>query len=197
MTFNARLDEVAIAENTTSRFFRQQVAAAAAFEDGGRFNEAREALSPHLKKLMNQELEVLLDRSKSLRDIQPGSQSASNEELMRTKEEEIVYPILRICNQLQSVLNNDRRSFNTQVQPKVCAAFNCRYGTKTFQDFLANEGIAEPETKKCESVSCQSQYHRYVCQEKNKISSIRSSIQTEFLPKGTMCGNPIAQGRGI
>lgn len=197
IAFNARMDDLAVAHNTASRFFQQQGASVKSFEDGGRFNEARMAIAPHLKKLMEQELDVLVDRSKALLNIKPGAPTTSDLEMMRTKEEEVLYPILRACNQLQSVANSDKKNnFNSSNQPAVCAAFNCSFGTKTFQDFLSKEGVAESDAKKCDTISCQSQYHRYVCQEKKKIDQIRINFKEEFLTKGTICGKPLSQALG-
>ena len=189
--YNSRLDEARLHRQRIDLFQNLERVSNSSFEDGGRFNEARTAIHPHLRKVLGRELKTLIDRVKDLSDIKPGAPNRALQETLRTQEESVIYPLLRACNQLRTVMTKTSRSGDINAtageQPSACRAFNCQAGLTTFEDYLRSSGISGLNLKKCD-VNCRSHYDRYICQERSSLASTRARVRDEFLKNGTICG---------
>jgi hypothetical protein len=194
--YNLKIDEASVYEMTLKRHMDQTNLSQSQFHDNGNFAEAKLAMRPHLKKILDQELSTLFSRGKNLKDITPGSPSTVMKEQMQTQEEEIVYPILRACNQLRSVMNADGAGLDTDEEHEACKAVNCPNGTKTFANYLNEKTAKINDAESCQSTQCQGLYARFVCQERTKLPTLRHQLKNEFLTKGTLCGRPLAQAFG-
>lgn len=192
--YNSRLDLARLHRQRMDLYQNLNRVSNSAFEDGGRFNEAKKAIGPHLRKALSRELNTLIDRVKDLSEIKPGAPNRALQETLRTQEESVIYPLLRACNQLRTVMTKSTRSGDINAtagaQPSVCRAFNCQTGLTTFEDYLRGAGVTAINLKKCD-VNCRSHYDRYVCQERSSLASVRSRVRDEFLRNGTVCGKSI------
>lgn len=193
--YNSRLTEAQIHRSSNELAQSLRRVSTSSFEDGGRFQEARNAITPHLRRTLNRELDTLIDRVKSLSGIQPGTPDSALAETLRTQEESVIYPLLRVCNQLRTVMDSSRASdtnASSRAQPSVCQAFNCANGMKTFEDYLERNGVSGIDPRRCD-VNCRSHYDRYICEERSSLPTIRGKIKAEFLNNGTICGKSMRE----
>lgn len=191
--YNARLDEARFHQQNLLLARNLERSNSAGFEDGGRFGEARVAVTPHLFRLLKTEMGTLLERVKKLTRVAPGTPSEALKETLRTQEESVIYPLLRACNQLRTVMvKTEGGSFNAGISgvPSICQAFHCEKGLNSFEDYLARRNISGLNVKSCD-VNCKSQFDRFICQEKNSLITARAKIRNEFLTNGTICGKSI------
>lgn len=192
--YNSRLDEARLHHQRMELYSNLNRVSSSAFEDGGRFSEAKTAIAPILRRVLNKELNTLIDRVKDLSRIRPGAPDRALQETLRTQEESVIYPLLRACNQLRTVMTKTSRSGDvnatTKGQPSVCRAFNCQAGLNTFEGYLQNAGVSGINLEKCD-VNCRSHYDRFVCQERSSLASVRARVRDEFLRNGTICGKSI------
>lgn len=190
--FNSRLEEAKVHRQRMELFNNLSRVSTTPFEDGGRFSEARTAIVPHLRRTLARELDTLVDRVKALEEIRPGAQDRALQETLRTQEESVIYPLLRACNQLRTVMGQGRTSLNaaSDAQPSACRAFNCANGTRTFEDYLRTAGVTGINLENCD-VNCRAHYDRFICQERSSLASIRGKVRDEFLRSGTVCGKSI------
>lgn len=190
--YNSRLEEAKVHRQRMDLFNNLNRVASNSFEDGGRFSEAKTAIVPHLRKTLGRELDTLIGRVKSLSQIRPGAPDRALQETLRTQEEAVIYPLLRTCNQLRTVMAVGRSGTDASMrgQPSACQAFNCANGLNTFENYLQTNGITGIRPDRCD-VNCRSQYDRFICQERSALASIRSRVKDEFLRNGTICGKSI------
>ena len=191
--YNMRITQADAMTQVIDRYNSKKAQSISGFQDNGNFSDATAGIRPHLKLLLDQELDVLVNRARELSDIKPGVPSTALKEQMRTKEEEVLYPILRACNQLRSVMSIDADDTDTNKEHEACKAFNCDQGTPTFEDYLTQNGLPKKDSEGCENTSCQAQYSRYICQVRTKLPGIRNNLQNEFLTKGTICGKSMSR----
>lgn len=194
--YNLKIGQVDTFKSLIKRYDNKVIQSESDFQDNGNFSDAAAGIRPHLKLLMEQELDLLLTRAKNLKDIQPGAPAVALKEQMRTKEEEVLYPILRACNQLRSVMNIDSGEYTTKQEHSACKAFNCDKGSLKFSDYLNQNQLPGDDSNKCKNNSCQAQYARYICQERTKLSNVRNNLKNEFLDKGTICGRSMSKAFG-
>lgn len=171
------------------------------FDDNGTFELARNSLRPHLAKMLENELDTLQSQARDrLSTIAPGpasSQALKDQRL--TQEESFVYPILRACNQLQSVMNQGDRSgirpTRINDQHEVCRAVTCSggnsRGVQSFTDYLQQNNLNIPDSRDCSSQECTANYTRYICQQKKQLPTIRNRLSSEFINEGKLCGKSL------
>ncbi|MES2526980.1 MAG: hypothetical protein V4598_07820 [Bdellovibrionota bacterium] len=191
--YNTRLNEANYHRQNVQFYQNLNRVSSSSFEDGGRFAEARTAITPHLQRVLRKEMDTLIDRVNTLHGITPGTPTPALRETLRTQEESVIYPMLRICNQLRTVMaGNSRGNLNASAdgQPSVCQAFNCQNGLNTFDGYLQAANITGINPSSCD-VNCRSHYDRFVCQEKSSLASSRDRVKKEFLERGTVCGKSI------
>ncbi len=192
--FNSRLDDAQNHRLRVEFITNLNRVSTTPFEDGGRFMEARDAVSPHLKKLLIKEMDTLIERVKDLEEIRPGNPDRALQETLRTQEESVIYPILRACNQLRTIMAKPNRTgeldASVEGQPSVCRAFQCQSGLNSFEDYLQSAGVSGLNLEKCDA-NCRSHYDRFVCQERSSLTTLRGKVRIEFLNNGTICGKSI------
>lgn len=191
INYNAQVDIMNDHKAVVSSYNQSKQVASTEFNDDGNFNEVRKAIHPYLSKMLNGELDILEERARrQLVGVPVGRPPREIRELMQKEEEELIYPMLRACNQLRSVMNEGRR-FDTTDQHSVCNAFNCEKGLKTFPDFLKSENTNVTDPEVCRSATCRGQYDRFICSETTSLRSLRSKFKNELLEKGTICGKSV------
>jgi hypothetical protein len=192
--FNARLEDASYHRQNVLLSQDLNRLSTSNFEDGGRFAEAKTAITPHLQRVLRKEMDTLIERVKRLDGIQPGTPTPAMRETLRTQEESVIYPMLRACNQLRSVMAQEARGGGVNAgiggQPSVCQAFNCQNGLNSFENYLRTSNVRGINPERCD-VNCRSHYDRFVCQEKNSLVSARARVKAEFLSRGTICGRSI------
>lgn len=191
--YNTRLEEAQVHRYRIKLYDDLKRASTTSFDDGGRFEEARNAIIPQLRRTLDRELDTLIDRVQLLSGIRPGAPDRALQETLRTQEESVIYPLLRICNQLRTVMDSSKVSqvdASSRGQPSVCQAFNCANGLNTFENYLQRAGVGGINIERCD-VNCRSHYDRFICQEKDSLTTIRAKVRNEFLKNGTICGRSI------
>ncbi len=192
--YNSRLDEARLHRQRMELYSNLNRVSSSSFEDGGRFAEAKTAIAPILRRVLGRELNTLIDRVKNLSQIRPGRPDRALQETLRTQEESVIYPLLRACNQLRTVMAKPSRSGNidasTGAQPSVCRAFNCANGLSSFEGYLQGARVQGIDLERCD-VNCRSHYDRFVCQERSSLASVRAKVRNEFLNNGTICGRSL------
>lgn len=192
--YNTRLDLARLHSQNVSLYQNLNRVSSSSFEDGGRFSEARSAIAPHLHRILHREMETLIDRVRGLSDINPGAPSRALQETLRTQEESVIYPMLRACSQLRTVMARTARNgtihAGSEGQPSVCQAFNCGNGLSTFENYLRTNNVQGIDVSRCD-VNCRAQFDRFVCQERSSLSAARAKVRDEFLRNGTICGKSI------
>lgn len=191
--YNSRLDEAQVHRQRMELYNNLNRVSNSSFEDGGRFEEARNAIVPHLRRSLGRELDTLISRVKSLSGIRPGTPDRAMQETLRTQEESVIYPLLRLCNQLRTVMDSSRATqinASAKAQPSACQAFNCAGAMNTFENYLQGAGITGIKIDECD-VNCRSHFDRYICQERSSLPTIRARVRNEFLANGTVCGKSI------
>lgn len=191
--YNTRLEEAKTHRYRIQLYKDLSTASTTSFDDGGRFQEARNAIIPQLRRTLDRELSTLIDRVRLLSGIRPGAPDRALQETLRTQEEAVIFPLLRVCNQLRTVMDSSKVNevnASSDAQPSVCQAFNCQSGLNTFENYLRAAGVNSLNPKRCD-VNCRSHYDRFICQERNSLTSIRAKVRNEFLKNGTICGRSI------
>lgn len=194
--YNSRLLEASVHHQRVELYQNLNEVSSASFEDGGRFAEAKTAIGPHLHRVLRRDMDTLLERAKRLADIPGGTPSRAMLETLRTQEESVIYPIMRACNQLRTVMATDQRRGSVEPglsgQPSVCQVFHCGNGLQTFENYLEVSGVRGLDLRNCDA-TCRAHYDRYVCQAKSSLSSARERMKSELLRNGTICGRTLRQ----
>lgn len=199
--YNISLSQAQIYKEAIERYTSKKKDSNSSYDTDGLMETARLAIRPHLAKLLKKNIDNLYDEAKGISNVKPPIIDNALKERLQTEEERVIYPLLRACNQLQSVMNRKKSKFNPTVQHKACDAFNCpgtgKTGNRTFDKYLENNGIKTYNSNDCFGVTgCEGNYDRYICEERNRLPSIRESIKNEFNTSGTICGKSISEALG-
>lgn len=193
--YNAKLSESLVHEQNLAHYNLLGVKSTSSFEDGGRFLESRDLIRPHLERLLTKELDALTMRANLLKAIPVGTPPAALKEHLQTQEESVIYPILRACNQLRSVSAEYRKGDTLDVSGRrghdICAAFDCKNGNQTFEDYIAENKLSTIDPKKCGAL-CTPHYDRYICDQKGSLIATRNRVKKELLENGSICGQSLA-----
>jgi hypothetical protein len=193
--YNAKLSESLVQQEGLSHYMQLGAKSISSFEDGGRFLESRDLIRPHLERLLTKELDALRVRASLLKAIPVGAPPAALKEHLQTQEESVIYPMLRACNQLRSVTAEYKKGDTLDVSGRrnheICAAFDCKTGNQTFENYLASNNLQSIDPKKCGAL-CTPHYDRYICDQKGSLKSTRDRVKTELLENGSICGQSLA-----
>ncbi len=175
--WRSRLSQFQLHQDVINRYNQNRAKSGSQFNDAGSFQNQVNILRPYLKDQMQSELRRLS------RNAQAVVQDTSRENVINmrnTNAENILWPMVRACNLLQSVeAEND-------VCPKLaCANGN---GVKTFAQYLA----AGNGNRECTLQSCPAEYNTFICQNKGTgvTAAIGNRLKNEYVASGTICGRP-------
>ena len=172
-----RLSQFQLHRDVIDRYNQNRSRSNAQFNDAGSFQNQVNMLRPYLSDQMQTELRRLSQNAQTIVEDTSRENVTNNR---NTTAENILWPMVRACNLLQSVENEN----------DVCSKLSCANGSgvKTFAHYLArNSGNQE-----CTSQSCPAEYNTFICQNKGTgvTAAIGNHLKNEYVANGTICGRP-------
>lgn len=199
VNYNSMLSEARQYRSVIELYNNKERIRNSSFDDDGMFDMARNSVRPYLADMLRTDLDDLRRRAVAELSVMPtgAPQNRAIEDERRNKGESIIYPILRACSQLQSVMNEgDRPGFQSariDDQHEVCRAVTCEQGVQSFSAYLAANNRTVPDEEVCVSEPCTAQYSRYICEQKGRLPTIHQNMRDEFVNQGTLCGRPLRE----
>lgn len=176
-TWKSRLSQYQLNRDVINRYNQNVSRRNASFNDNGSFQSQVDILRPYLKDQMESELTRLN------RNAQAVVQDTSRENVTNsraTTAENILWPMVRACNLLQSV----------NAENNACAKISCGDGSgvKTFAQYLSQGN----RNQDCRAQSCPAEYNTFICQNKGPgvTAAIGARLKNEYVSNGTICGRP-------
>ncbi len=172
-----RLSEYQVHKDTVNRYNEQSGRMNASYRDDRAFQNQIDTLRPYLEDQMESEMNRL---KRLARGIQSSPDLARGRNVRQTDAENILWPMVRACNLLQSVgSEND-----------VCGKLTCQNGNgvRSFPQYLQSQ----QQDVRCTPTTCREQFNTYICQNKSPgfTESIGHRLKNEYVNSGTICGRP-------
>lgn len=172
-----RLSEYQVHKDTVNRFNEQRRRMNASYDDDRAFQNQIDTLRPYLKDQMDSEMSRL---QRLAGGIQSSPDLTRGRNVRQTDAENILWPMVRACNLLQSV----------GTESDVCGKLTCQNGNgvRSFAQYLQSQ----EQDARCTPASCREQFNTYVCKNKSPgfTESIGQRLKNEYVNSGTICGRP-------
>lgn len=190
--FNARLEQgQTLGAVVTAQNDRRAILANIP-QDNGIMEGHRRGLQVMMARRFENELERLVAQA----NIDKRNFNHANTTQVRRQEivTQSLYPIARMCNQLRTMAIGLETFPQPDRLPRACSNFVCEDNSLlgTFQNEMQRAGnlarTGLDQRGRCTTADCNGFYSQFMCQERNKIESIRTNLYGEFERSGTICG---------